>query len=105
MPSTLHPEEEEKERLERLPLPPSCLCLHITTPATDFLSCTFDNWESQPVNVTVNEEFEIEIWQGVPFFTWGGGSWIAEGVLLFIPQDVRFQHHSLPASSPLLLPH
>lgn len=55
------------------------------------------------MNVKINEEFEIEIPRGLPFFTWGGGSWARVGVTTpFHPQDVHF-HHRDPTSS-LLLP-
>lgn len=57
------------------------------------------------VNVKINEEFEIEIPLNPLLFTQRGGSraWIEERMLLFISQNVCFQHQHLPAS-PLLLP-
>lgn len=45
----LHPKQEEREgRRNTQSSPPSCLHLHLTTPAPDFLSRIFDNLESQP---------------------------------------------------------
>jgi hypothetical protein len=75
----LNPKQEEKKEGLGMPSP---LC-HLSrpyfiTPAVDFLSCIFDNLESQPSECQINEKFEIEIPQGPPFFTQRGGSrpWI-----------------------------